>query len=530
MHGAESRAALLTGIDFLANAVKVTLGPAGRNVVIGRRKLGLEPQVTKDGVTVANHVSPPDATEQIGADLVREASQKTAESSGDGTTTATLLAQMLAHGGIAAIESGASPVALKRGMDKACELIVKNVIAQSIPATPEMVYQVAHISANGDAVVAKIVSDAMSQIGTDGVATIEESASLDTQFTVVNGLKLHGSGYLSQVFINDPERMVVAFDNALVLLYEGKICMSKSLAPLLKKTMDAQKPLLIIAGDYEADALQMLVTNRQKLGLPVCATRLNAFGTRRTELLYDLAALTGGTAITEDLGLKLETLGIEHLGNARRTVSSESWTTIVEGSGKQEEIVSRVQDIKRKLVEAQGDDKKLLQQRLAGLTSGIAVIKVGAVTITEMREKKDRVEDAMYACKAASDAGVVPGGGFALLKATFMIRNLDLEGDELRGAQILFDACTEPLKQIALNAGYKGDKVLDRVIKNPKFLTGTTGFNARSGSYENLVFAGVIDPTKVVTEALKNATSVAGMILTTEAMVVEIMEPTDGRV
>lgn len=516
LHGEASRAAILRGVDLLADAVKVTLGPKGRNVVIGRRFMGMDPVVSKDGVTVANVVDPQDVTEKIGADLIRSAAQKTVDTAGDGTTTSVVLAQAMLHAGFESLKSGASPIAVKRGMDKACAAIVAAVRKMAVPVTGEMVFQVANISANGDEAVGRIVAEAVEKIGKDGVVTVEESRTLETSLEIVNGLQLN-SGFVSPYFITNPETMKSEHQDVSVLLWEGKLSSAKSLVPVMRI---ATTPLLIVAGDYEQEAVAILATNRVKTGFQVCAVRTGAFGDRRRELIRDLAAITGARAFTEDLGAKIESVEASHLGKAQKVIVSEHKSIIV---GEGTEVAGRVADIRRQLETADGVEKAHLQARLAGLTGGVAVIKVGAVTEVEMKEKKDRVEDAMYATKAAVDEGIVAGGGVALLRSAFDFPRI-ASVDEVRGVKIVLDACCAPLGQIAENAGFHGKDVVAKVLAMDHGIDSKNlGYNAATDTYEDLVLAGVIDPAKVVIEALKNAVSVAGMILTTEAMVAEVL-------
>jgi chaperonin GroEL len=516
-HGEESRAKILKGADLLANAVKVTLGPKGRNVVIGRRMFGHDPMVTKDGVTVANVVNPSDPCEQIGADLVRSAAQKTVDNAGDGTTTAVVLAQAMLHAGFEALKDGASPIAVKRGMDKACEAIVAAVRKMSIPVTGRMLHQVANISSNGDETLAAIVTDAVSRVGKDGVVTVEESRTLETHMEVVTGLQLN-AGYLSPFFMTNLQTMKCEYENPMVLLWEGKLSSAKALVPLLKIVNQEARPLLIVGGDFENEAIAVLATNRIKNGLQLCAVTTGAFGDRRREILRDIAAITGANAFTEDLGAKIENVVFGDLGNARKIVADQDKTLIVAGEDS-ETVQGRIADIRKQVGQSSGVEKAHLEARLAGLTGGVAVIKVGAVTEVEMKEKKARAEDAMYAVKAALDEGIVVGGGYALLWAGNHAR-IDA-GDP--GAKIVFKAINAPANQIAANAGISGPADTARLRDD------RSGFNALTGRMEmDLIADGVIDPAKVVVEALKNAVSVAGMILTTEAMVAEEITD-DGR-
>jgi len=518
LYGQDSRSAIMRGVDLLADAVKVTLGPGGRTVVIGRRGMGLTPHTTKDGVTVANNIDPTDPTEQIGSDIVREAAQKTVEACGDGTTTSTVLAQAMCRLGMQQLDLGVSPVALKAGIEKATKTIIKEIEKMTIPVTDEMVFQVANISANGDEAIAKIVAAAVSKVGKDGVITVEESRTLETHLDVVDGLQVH-SGYLSPNFITDRNRAQCVFEGDVhILLYEGKIATAKSIVPLLRQIHEAHASLLIIAGDFDNDALAGLCLNKIKAGLPVCAIRSGAFGDRRRELLRDIASLTGGKAITDDLGLKLENILLADLGMASRVVVDTTRTVIVKGAGDDQAIEGRIIEIRNQLEKAEGIDKVHLQQRLAGLAGGVAVIKVGATTEVEMREKKDRVEDATFATKAALEEGIVPGGGIALLRSAMAVDVSSFLPEELPGVHTVLAACEKPLTQIVENAGKKAAEVMEQVRQSSQVI----GYNARTGKYEDLVASGVIDPAKVVKEALKNAASVAGMILTTEALVAEI--------
>ena len=520
LSGDEARQALLRGVDAVANPVKATLGPRGRNVVLDRSiSMGLTPLVTKDGVTVANFVLPNDPLEKLGAHLCREAAQKTVDHAGDGTTTSTLLVQAMCHAGMRLLASGANPAALKRGMEKAAELIAAQVKASASPVAGDMIKQIATVSANGDEKIGELIAQAVEKVGKDGVIQLEESQTLETYLEIVDGLQIP-SGYLSPNFVTDPERMQVVYENALILLYEGTIGTAKSLVPLLKQINEVNQPLLIIAGDYNNEVLAALVLNRRN-GILSCAVKSGAFGDRRRELLRDIAALTGGVAITEDQGIKLESVLLAQLGKAKKVVVDHQLATIAQGEGKAKDIEGRILEA-RTLLEREKDAtaRKALQERLAGLAGGIALIRVGAATEAEMREKKDRVEDAMYAAKCAAQEGIVPGGGLALLRASQEVRReLQLEQEEMLGAQIVLDSCSEPLKQIAENAGLSGDAVVEKIRPTAKF---GYGLNARTGKYEDLLEAGVIDPCKVVTEALKNATSIAAVILTSEAVVAEV--------
>jgi chaperonin GroEL len=505
-HGQDSREKILRGCDLLADAVKVTLGPKGRNVVIGRRAFGLDPAVTKDGVTVANVVSPSDPCEQIGADLIRSAAQKTVDNAGDGTTTSVVLAQAMLHAGFESLQNGASPIAVKRGMDKACEAIVEAIRKMAIPVTGNMIYQVANISSNGDEEVARIVVEAFTKVGKDGVVTVEASRTLDTHLEVVNGLQL-ASGYLSPYFMTNPQTMECEYENVMVCLWEGKLSSAKALVPLLKIVNQEVRPLLIIGGDYENEALAMLATNRIKNGLQLCAITTGAFGDRRRELLRDISTITEAKAFTEDLGAKIENITLADLGTARKIIVDQKRTLIL-GS---QDPSARIAEVRKQMDEAQGVEKAHLQARLAGLAGGVAVINIGAVTEVEMKEKKDRADDALHAVKAAMEEGVVEGGGMALMRARAWSTIPKGVGED-----IVVDACSAPLRQIGENAGCP--EVVTQVLYYD------IGYNALTDKYERLIDAGVIDPAKVVIEALQNAVSIAGMILTTEAMVAEVLE------
>lgn len=515
-HGEDSRAAILRGVDLLADAVKVTLGPKGRNVVIGRRAFGHNPAVTKDGVTVANCVSPSDPCEQIGADLIRAAAQKTVDNAGDGTTTSVVLAQAMLHAGFEALGSGASPIAIKRGMDKACEAIIAALRTMSISVSGGMVRQVANIASNGDPALAEIVAAAIEKVGPDGVITVEESRTLDSHLEVVTGLQLN-SGFISPYFMTNLQRMTCEYSEPLVCLWEGKLSTAKSLVNLISMVKRQNQPLLLVAGEYDVEALATLAKNRVQGELQVCAVTTGAFGDRRKELLRDLAAITGAKAFTEELGAKIEMVALTDLGTARKVVVDQNKSLII-GGNHAEAVNPRIEQIRQQIPEAQGVDKAWLQARLAGLTGGVAVIRVGAATEVEMKEKKDRAEDAMYAVKAAVEEGVVPGGGSALIQAARECANRSLATDV--GAGVVLKACCVPAIQIAANAGMDKPQCQN-------WLDGS-GYNAATDKFEDMRAAGILDPTKVVIEALKNAVSIAGTILTTDAMVAEELVD-DGR-
>src|SRR5579864_1237180 len=530
VHGEESRQAILRGVNVLADAVKVTLGPKGRNVVIDK-KFG-SPTITKDGVTVAKEIELKDTLENMGAQMVKEVASKTSDVAGDGTTTATVLAQAIYREGVKTVAAGANPMALKRGIEKSVELICGKINKEgerekgdldklSKPVSGEMIAQVGTVSANNDETIGKIIAEAMKKVGKDGVITVEESKTLETQLDVVEGMQFD-RGYLSPYFVTDPERMEAVLENPYILIHEKKISSMKDLLPLLEQIAKSGKPLLIIAEDVEGEALATLVVNKLRGTLQVCAVKAPGFGDRRKAMLQDIAILTGGKAITEDLGIKLENVQVNDLGQAKKITVDKDNTTIVEGKGKHNEIEGRVKEIRSQVDKTTSDyDREKLQERLAKLVGGVAVIKVGAATETEMKEKKARVEDAMHATRAAVEEGIVPGGGVALLRSLNALDKMKSEGDEQIGINIVKRALEEPLRQIAGNAGQEGAIVLGKVLeaKDANF-----GFNAQSDEYEDLVKAGVLDPTKVVRTALQNAGSIAGLMLTTEALVAEIPE------
>ncbi|HEV3512698.1 MAG TPA: chaperonin GroEL [Candidatus Sulfotelmatobacter sp.] len=530
VHGEESRQAILRGVNLLADAVKVTLGPKGRNVVI-EKKFG-SPTITKDGVTVAKEIELKDGLENMGAQMVREVASKTSDVAGDGTTTATVLAQAIYREGVKTVAAGANPMALKRGIEKAVTTIAGKLDKEgnringeidklSKPVTGEMIAQVGTISANNDETIGKIIAEAMKKVGKDGVITVEESKTLETQLEVVEGMQFD-RGYLSPYFVTDPERMEVALENAYILINEKKISSMKDLLPLLEQIAKSGKPLLIIAEDVEGEALATLVVNKLRGTLQVAAVKAPGFGDRRKAMLQDIAILTGGKAITEDLGIKLENVQIADLGQAKKITIDKDNTTVVEGKGKHAEIEGRVKEIRSQVEKTTSDyDREKLQERLAKLVGGVAVIKVGAATETEMKEKKARVEDAMHATRAAVEEGIVPGGGVALARCAATLDKVKAEGDEQIGINIVKKAITEPLRMIAENAGEEGAVVLGKVLESKEQ---NFGYNAFSNEYEDLVKAGVLDPTKVVRTALQNAGSIASLMLTTEALVAEIPE------
>jgi chaperonin GroEL len=518
IYGEESRQAILRGVNSLANAVKVTLGPKGRNVVLDK-KFG-SPTITKDGVTVAKEIELKDPLENMGAQMVREVASKTSDIAGDGTTTATVLAQAIFREGAKNVVAGANPMELKRGIEKAVEVIVNELKKQAKPVSGQAIAQVGTISANSDETIGKIIAEAMEKVGKDGVITVEEAKSMETSLEVVEGMQFD-RGYLSPYFVTDPERMEVVLENPVILIHEKKISSMKDLLPLLEQVARASRPLLIIAEDVDGEALATLVVNKLRGTLQAAAVKAPGFGDRRKAMLEDIATLTGGRAITEDLGIKLENIKLEDLGKAKKVTIDKDNTTIVEGAGGQKDIEGRVKQIRTQVEETSSDyDREKLQERLAKLVGGVAVIKVGAATETEMKEKKARVEDAMHATKAAVEEGIVPGGGVALIRAGKALDSLKLEGDQQVGADIIRKSIVEPLRWIATNAGQEGSIVVQKV----KDAKGDDGYNAASDKYENLVAAGVIDPVKVVRTALQNASSIASLLLTTEALVSEIPE------
>jgi len=520
-YGEESRRALLTGINRLADAVKVTLGPKGRNVVI-EKKFG-SPTITKDGVTVAKEIELEDKLENTGAQMVREVASKTSDVAGDGTTTATVLAQAIYREGVKTVAAGASPMALKRGIDKAVDRAVEEIRRLSKKVKDnEAIAQVGTISANGDATIGKLIAEAMDKVGQDGVITVEESKTLETTLEVVEGMQFD-RGYLSPYFVTDPERMEAVLEDALILIHEKKVSSMKDLLPLLEQVARQGKPLLIIAEDVEGEALATLVVNRLRGTLQVCAVKAPGFGDRRKAMLQDIATLTGGKAITEDLGIKLENIQIQDLGRAKKIVVDKDNTTIVEGAGKSSEIEGRVKQIRAQIEDTTSDyDREKLQERLAKLVGGVAVIKVGAATETELKEKKARVEDAMHATRAAVEEGIVPGGGVAFLRAQKVLDGFSLDDpDENIGVGIVRRALEEPLRQIVANAGHEGAVVVEKIKTNK---SATFGFNAETEDYGDMLQMGVVDPTKVARYALQNASSIAGLLLTTEAVVSEIPE------
>ena len=517
-YGDKSRQAILRGVDSLANAVKVTLGPRGRNVILGK-SFG-SPTITKDGVTVAKEIDLTDALENMGAQMVKEVASKTSDIAGDGTTTATVLAQAIYREGAKNVTAGANPMAIKRGIDQSVNAITKELERMSKPVTGPMIAQVGTISANHDETIGRIIADAMEKVGKDGVITVEEARSMDTSLDLVEGMQFD-RGYLSAYFVTDPERMEAVLENPVILIHEKRISSMQDLLPVLELVARAGRPLLIIAEDIEGDALATLVVNKLRGTIKVAAVKAPGFGDRRKEMLEDIAVLTNGKALTEDLGLKLENMTLEDLGQARKITIDKDNTTIVEGAGTPASIAGRVKQLRMQIEDNTSDyDREKLQERLAKLVGGVAIIKVGAATETEMKEKKARVEDAMHATKAAVEEGIVAGGGVALLRASAVLDQLSVAGEEQVGVNIIRRAIEEPMRWIAANAGHEGSIVVQRV----KEMTDNEGFNAQTEQYEDLVAAGVIDPAKVVRSALQHAASIASLLLTTEAVICQIPE------
>ena len=523
-YGEASRQAILRGVNKLADAVMVTLGPRGRNVIIDK-KFG-SPTITKDGVTVAKEIELADPQENMGAQLVREVASKTSDQAGDGTTTATVLARAIFREGVKSVTAGANPMDLKRGIDVAVEAAVESIRKQAKPVTGDDISKVGTVSANNDLHIGEIIAQAMDKVGKDGVITVEEAKTFETALEVVEGMQFD-RGYLSPYFITDADRMEVVLENAYILIHEKKISNMKDLLPLLEQVAKASRPLLIVAEDVDGEALATLVVNKLRGTLHACAVKAPGFGDRRKAMLQDIATLTGGQTVSEDLGQKLESVDLKSLGQAKRIVIDKDNTTLIEGKGKASDIQARVKQIRTQIEDTSSDyDREKLQERLAKLVGGVAIIKVGAATETEMKEKKARVEDAMHATKAAVEEGIVPGGGTALINAIPAVKKIveSLEGDQKVGAQIVVRALEEPLRQISNNAGEEGTVVVKTVLDEAKAGKVTKGFNAASREYEDLNKAGIIDPAKVVRTALQNASSIAGLLLTTEAMVWELPE------
>jgi chaperonin GroEL len=519
VHGEDSRQAILRGVNLLADAVKITLGPKGRNVVLDK-KFG-SPTITKDGVTVAKEIELKEPLENMGAQMVKEVASKTSDVAGDGTTTATVLAQAIFREGVKTVAAGANPMAVKRGIERAVEVAVERVKELAKPVKGDMIAQVATVSANNDSTIGNIIAEAMKKVGKDGVITVEEAKAIETTLDVVEGMQFD-RGYLSPYFVTDPDRMECVLENALVLINEKKISTMKDLLPLLEQVAKMGRPLLIIAEDVEGEALATLVVNKLRGTLQAIAVKAPGFGDRRKAMLEDIAILTGGKSITEDLGIKLENVHIEDLGRAKKIVIDKDNTTIVEGAGKHQSIEGRVKQLRTQIDDTTSDyDREKLQERLAKLVGGVAVIKVGAATETEMKEKKARVEDAMHATRAAVEEGIVPGGGVAFVRVLPALEKLKLDGDEQIGVNIVKRSLEEPLRMIASNAGMEGAVVLGKVKESKDT---NYGFNAATDEYTDMISAGILDPAKVTRTALQNAASISGLMLTTEALVSEIPE------
>jgi chaperonin GroEL len=520
IYSENARQAILRGVNQLAEAVKVTLGPKGRNVVLEKKFGG--PTITKDGVTVAKEVELSNPLENMGAQMVREVASKTSDVAGDGTTTATILAQAIYREGVKAVAAGANPMALKRGIEKAVTLVTEEVLKMSTKVeSDDKIAQVGTISANGDETIGKIIAEAMRKVGKDGVITVEESKTMITELSTVEGMQFD-RGYLSPYFITDADRMEAVVEDPYILIHEKKISNMKDLLPLLEQIARSGRPLLIIAEEVEGEALATLVVNKLRGTLNACAVKAPGFGDRRKAMLDDIAILTGGKSIMEETGIKLEGVRLEDLGRAKRVTVDKDNTTIIDGAGDEITISGRIKQLRAQIEETTSDyDREKLQERLAKLAGGVAIIKVGAATETEMKEKKARVEDALHATRAAVEEGIVPGGGIALLRAAIALKGIKVDGDEQIGVDIIRRACEEPIRQISGNAGYEGAIIIEKVRgnKNPNY-----GFNAASGDYEDLVAAGVIDPAKVTRSAMQNASSISALMLTTEAMICEIPE------
>ena len=516
----EARRGILEGVTLLSKAVKATLGPKGRNVVLDK-KFGA-PQITKDGVSVAKEIELACPYANMGAQMVKEVASKTNDVAGDGTTTATVLAEAIYREGLKNVTAGSNPMELKRGIEKAVETVVKELAAIATGVS-DKVAQVATISANGDTTIGNIIAEAMAKVGQEGTITVEEAKTLETTLDVVEGMQFD-KGYLSPYFVTNADSMEAVLEDCYILIHEKKISNLNDMLPLLQSVAKANKPFLIIAEDVEGEALATLVINKMRGILNVCAVKAPGFGDRRKAMLQDIAILTGGTCITEDLGLKLENVTLEQLGQAKRITVDKESTTIVEGKGTEEAIMGRVAQIRREIEETSSDyDREKLQERLAKLAGGVAVISVGAATEVEMKEKKDRVDDALHATRAAVEEGIVPGGGVALVRAAAALKNLNLAGDEAVGADIIRRAVEEPLRQLAINGGYEGGVVVENV-KNGQ---GNYGFNVATGEYVDMIKTGILDPAKVTRSALQNAASIAGLLLTTECLITDVKEEKD---
>jgi chaperonin GroEL len=517
----EARAALLRGVNVMSRAVKVTLGPKGRNVVIAR-KYG-SPTLTKDGVTVAREIELKDAAENMGAQMLKEVAAKTSDVAGDGTTTATVLAQAIFRGGLKNVTAGANPMRLKRGIEQAVDTVVEELKHMSKPTKDKReIAQVAAIAANNDKAIGDLIAEAMEKVGKDGVITVEEAKAMETSLEVVEGMQFD-RGYLSPYFVTDPVRMECVLEDALILIHEKKLSVMKDMLPLLEQVARAGQPLLIIAEDLDGEALATLVVNKLRGTLTCCAVKAPGFGDRRKAMLQDIATLTGGRAITEDLGIKLESLKLDDLGRAKKLIVGKDTTTVIDGAGNSKEIEGRIKQIRAQIEETTSDyDREKLQERLAKLAGGVALVRVGAATETEMKEKKARVEDALNATRAAVEEGIVPGGGVALLRASEALDGLKLSGDENTGVSIVRRALEEPIRQIVNNAGLEGSVVVEKVRT---MVPVTRGFDAETNEYVDMVKAGIIDPTKVERVALQNAASIASLLLTTEVLIADAPEP-----
>jgi chaperonin GroEL len=519
VYSENSRQAILRGVNQLADAVKVPLGPKGRNVVLEKKFGG--PTITKDGVTVAKEIELKDPLENMGAQMVREVASKTSDVAGDGTTTATILAQSIFREGVKSVAAGANPMALKRGIEKAVERVISEIQKASKPVSGDAIAQVGTISANGDSTIGARIAEAMKKVGKDGVITVEESKTMETTTDMVEGMQFD-RGYLSPYFVTDAERMECVLEDPYILIHEKKISNMKDLLPVLEQIARSGRPLLIVAEEVEGEALATLVVNKLRGTLNACAVKAPGFGDRRKAMLEDIAILTGGKAIMEETGIKLEGVRLDDMGRAKRVTIDKDNTTIVEGAGSEKAIEGRIKQLRMQIEETTSDyDREKLQERLAKLAGGVAVIKVGAATETEMKEKKARVEDALHATRAAVEEGIVPGGGVALLRAAGALADLKVGGDEQIGVDIIKRACEEPLRQIAQNAGVEGAVIVEKVRANSEH---SFGYNADTDKFEDLVKAGVIDPTKVARTALQNAASIASLMLTTEALICEIPE------
>lgn len=518
IQGQAARDVILRGVDFLADVVKITEGPRGRNVLLGQRALGQTPKCTRDGVTVSNYVNPVDPAEQIGADLIREAAQKTDNAVGDGTTASIVIAQAMIHQGFERIALGANPMAMERGIHKATDFVIDKLRAMAVEVEGQKVFQVATVSAHGDEEIGKLVADAVERAGRDGIVTAEPSITSATYLETVAGLELEKSNLISSYFITHPEEVKCELNECRILLWEGTLATAKSLVPILQQLNEAQgTALIIVAGGFEQEALSVLIKNKVKLGLPMNVVRMEAYGDRRKEVMRDIAALCGGTAYTEDMGVKIENVLLKDLGVARKVVTTMSKTQIIDGRGKTDILKGRIESIRNEIENAALEQKTILRKRLAALLGGITVIKVGGITVTAMEETKDRVVDAMSAAKAAVEQGIVAGGGTALYRASEGLVRFTVSDEELPGVAAVRWACCAVVKQIAANAGLDPNEICQRLTAHSTF-----GYNAFSGVFEDLVETGIIDPVKVVCEALRNASSVACSILTMGAIVSEI--------